>query len=292
MALPDFEYFVPGTLPEAIRLLAAHEGAKVLAGGQSLIPLLSMRLVRPSALVDIGRLRELRYIREAGDHLVIGALTTHRELETSPLVRRRCPVLAEAAGMIGHSHIRNRGTMGGSLAHADPAAEHPVVCMLTEARLVLTGPSGERRLGASEFFLAPLTTAAGPDEVLTAVEVPCAPPATGFAFRELAQRSGDFALVAVGAQVSPGPGGTVSAVRIAVGGAGPVPVRARAAEAAAAGRAAGQDLWTELGRLAAGELAPESDIHASAEYRREVAAIYVRDALAEAYARAGDHRGD
>lgn len=290
MALPDFDYLIPRTLGEAIELLSSRQDAKLLAGGQSLIPLLSMRLARPSALIDIGRLAELRGIREADGHLVIGALTTHREVESSPVVRRGHPVVAEAAGMIGHSHIRNRGTIGGSVAHADPAAEYPVVCMLTDARIVLTGPAGERRVDAIDFFLAPLTTAIGADEILTAVEIPYPPAGTGAAFRELVQRSGDFAVVAVGALVTPGLGGTVAAARIAIGGANPVPMRASAAEAAAEGRPAGPELWAELGRLAAKDIQPESDIHASAEYRRAVAAVYVRDTLAEAFARAGgDH---
>lgn len=293
VALPDFQYFCPSTLDEAMALLASHEGAKLLAGGQSLIPLLSMRLAQPSAVIDISRLSELRYIREVtreeDGHLVIGALTTHREVETSPLVRRRCPVLAEAGGLIGHSHIRLRGTLGGSLAHADPAAELPVTCVLTGATLVLVGPGGQRRVAADNFFLAPFMADLAPGELITAVEVPFIAPGTGAAFRELTLRRGDFALVAAGALVEPGPGGTVAAVRIAVGGATPVPVRTYAAEAAGRGRPAGPDLWRELGRLAAEELAPDSDIHATAEYRREMAAVYVRDALATAYARAGGY---
>lgn len=286
MVLPGFAYTDPGTLPAALQILADYQDrAKVLAGGQTLIPILSMGMTNPEVLVDIGRLTELRYQTEEGGELRIGALSRHRDLERSPLLAGRCPLLSRAAGLIGHSHIRARGTIGGSLAHADPAAEYPVAMLALDARFVLQSSSGRREVLAADFLLGPLLTDLRPDELL--VEVRLAAPATGagWAMNEMVQRSGDFALVCSAAWLQL-EGGTIRAARIAVGGAGPTAVRCRQAEAVLTGQPPAVELFAQAAAVAAAEVQPEDDIHASAAYRRELTRLYVRDTLGEAAGRA------
>lgn len=285
MPLPEFDYHRPDSLRDAVALLGEHgERAKVLAGGQSVIPALSMGLVRPEVLIDIGGIAALAGIRRDGDGLVIGALTRHREVETSALVRKRCPLLAAAAGLIGHSHIRNRGTLGGSIAHADPAAEYPVALLALDAIVELEGPAGTEAVPADRFFLGPLTTAARPDQLVTAVRIPAIDPGVGWEFRELTLRSGDFALVAVAVLVTLDDG-RVARAAVAVGGVGPVATRLRRAEATAAGQPAGPETWERAGAAAATEVDAADDASATAEYRRAVTAVYVAEALAAAAAR-------
>ncbi|MGQ0569796.1 MAG: FAD binding domain-containing protein [Armatimonadota bacterium] len=285
LILPSFAYVAPKSLAEAITTLAAlGPDAKLLAGGQSLIPLLSMRLARPSTIVDIGRLGELRYIRAVDGQLRIGALTRHRDVERAPLVQVQAPVLAAAAGLIGHSHIRNRGTIGGSLAHADPAAEFPAAVTALEASVIALGPNGEREIPAGELFLGPLTTALLPSEILTEVRVPVPPAGHGWAFREFTQRSGDFALVSACAIVTLQTA-AVATCRIVVGGAGPVPQRCVGAEAAVVGHPTAPEAPREAAALAADEVEAEDDLHASSGYRRRLTRVLVRDALEDAFAR-------
>ncbi|MGD9525842.1 FAD binding domain-containing protein [Pseudonocardia sp.] len=268
------------SVEHAVAVLAESDGeAKVLAGGQSLVPLLAMRLAQPSVLVDLGRLGGLAGIRDAGDHLEIGAMTRTRDVETSPLVAAAVPLLPAALAHVGHVTIRNRGTFGGSAAHADPAAEIPAALRVLDAELVLAGPGGRRAVTAADFFRGFLTTAAGPDEVLVAVRVPKQEPGTAVAVQEFARRHGDFALAAVLTAVRLAPDGTVAHARIAAAGVGPAPVRADAAERLLTGAVPGPDVIAATAAAVAGATAPVTDVHAPADYRRHLAAVLTRRCL-------------
>lgn len=288
MKPPAFEYHVPTTLDEALARLAGSAGAKPLAGGQSLIPAMNFRLASPAALVDLNRLEELRGIREAPDGgLVIGAMTRHREVETSPLVAARAPLLALAMPSIAHPQIRSRGTIGGSLAHADPAAELPAVTVALDSRVVLQSTRGERRMGAAEFFTGLFATALEPGELLTAVEIPPPPSLTGAAFLEMARRHGDYALAGVAVTVSLDPAGRVDRVRIVLFSVGDGPVRAGQAEAALSGTAGDAAAIAAAAARVQDDIDPPSDIHATSAYRRQLATVLTRRALDAAMARAG-----
>ena len=281
MKPPRFTYEAPTTLADALALLDRHGyDAKVLAGGQSLVPLMNFRLARPAVLVDINRVGGLDTIAddEASRELVLGALVRQSDAERSPLVARRSPLLLEAIRHIGHRTIRNRGTIGGSLAHADPSAELPLVLVATDGRVELQNAAGVRTLGAREFFVSFLQTAIAANELLVRARFPWLE-RERYAFVEFSRRSGDFALAAVcaTAQVRDG---RVDRARIAVAGGGPVPVRALEAETALAGASlADERVRAEAGSLAAAACDVESDIHASAEYRRELIATLVTRAL-------------
>jgi carbon-monoxide dehydrogenase medium subunit len=221
---PRFHYERPESLTSAVQLMGKEgDRAKVLAGGQSLVALMNLRLAAPEVLVDIGRCEELRSVRSDGASLAIGALTTHAAVETDARVAAQCPLLAEAVRYIGHRAIRNRGTVGGSIAHADPAAELPIVLAALEGEVTLTSLRGSRRVAATEFFQGFLTTVTEPDELVTEVLFPTAVVRSGYAFAEFARRPGDFALVSVACRVA-GDGNSVSDVRVALGGVGAVPV--------------------------------------------------------------------
>lgn len=282
-----FEYFQPKSLEEAVELLQAHgEEAKILAGGQSLVPLMNLRLARPRVLIDINRVGELDYIRELDGGLAIGALTRQRDLETSDLVRRRCPLLKEATLLIGHPQVRNRGTVGGSLAHADSTAELSTVAVLLEADMIARSLGGERSIRAEDFFVTFLTTSLGPEEVLTEVRFPAVALGAGWAFEELSRRHGDFAIVSAAAILEKDPSGRCRKPRLAIAGASPQPVRAREAERLLVGQALNEALIQEAGELAKGAVDPESDLHASAEYRRHLAGVLTRRALQKTWSRA------
>ncbi len=283
-----FEYHAPRALDEALDLLARHGAeAKVLAGGQSLVPLMNMRLARPALVVDVNRVAGLGEVRPVGDGgLALGALTRQRTLERSPLVRRRAPLLAEAAPLIGHQATRSRGTVGGSCAHADPAAELPACSVALDARLHLASTRGRRTVGAAEFYVGLLATALRPDELLVEVEIPAPPLArTGTAFAELARRHGDFALVGVAAVIALDDGGVCRAARLVFLGVGDVPQRAGAV-AELLGLGAEPRRLEAIGRAAAEALDPPSDLHASAAYRRRIAAHLAVRALGLAWDRA------
>jgi carbon-monoxide dehydrogenase medium subunit len=285
---PQFAYADPATLEEVLAVLAQYPEAKVLAGGQSLMPLLNMRLARPPVLVDLRRVAELRQVREEQDGgLTIGAMVTHRELTSHPLVRSRWPLVAEAARHIGHEAIRVRGTLGGSLVHADPAAELPAVAVAAEARLVLRRHPGEKReVAAADFFVTYLTTDVAPGEVLTEVRFPPPPPGAGMAFEEVARRAGDFALAGAAAMVVLDAEGTVRQVSLALCGVGPGPVRAHGAEALLVGRTAGQEAWQKAAEAVREEVDPDEDVHATRAYRRHVAGVVAQRALSRAAQRA------
>ncbi len=281
-----FRYARPDTLADAIRLLGAEDGgARLLAGGQSLVPMLNMRLARPSVLVDLGGVPGLGAIARTSDGgLRIGALVRHAVLASCPLVAERAPLLAEAARHVGHIAIRNRGTLGGSLAHADPAAELPAAMVALSARFALVGARGERLVDAGSFFRGLFSTALEPDEVLVEALLPPPPAAWGFA--EVARRPGDFALagVAVALELEPGAPGRCRAARAVAFGVGDRPVSLAPVETALGGAALDAGSASRAASLAAGAVDPPADVHASSDYRRHLAGVLAEDALAKAIA--------
>jgi CO/xanthine dehydrogenase FAD-binding subunit len=281
-----FEYVRPRSLGDALEVLREHgDEAKVLAGGQSLVPMMNFRLARPAVIVDLNGLPELAYIRAEGSGLALGAMTRQRTIEKSALVRERSPLLAEATPWIGHLPIRTRGTIGGSLVHADPAAEYPVVMVALEAVLTVARHGGTRQVAAAEFFQTYLSTVIEPDEILTEIRVPALPPRARAAFVEISRRHGDFALVAAAASVDVDPSGHIALARVALGGVGPVPIRAREAEAMLMGQRPTAALLAQAAASVMGQTDPPDDIHASAEYRREMSAVFTRRALTAALAK-------
>jgi CO/xanthine dehydrogenase FAD-binding subunit len=288
MKPPPFEYAAPRKTDEALALLAQHgDRAKVLAGGQSLVPLLNFRLAQPELLVDVNRVAELTYVRPSNGGLAIGALTRQHALERSEAVRERLPIVAEACRLIGHLPIRHRGTLGGSLAHADPASELPAVMVALEAEMTASRVGQRRTVAADEFFTGIFSTALAADELLTEVRVPGLPPQTGSAFVEIARRAGDFALVGVAALVTLDDGGRVSRARLALCGAGPTPIRAREAERLITGeRPEGRVLDDAVEKMVAAT-DPPGDIHASAGFRKKLARHVGRQAIELAARRAG-----
>lgn len=281
-----FAYHDPTTIEEVLDLLHLHgDEAKVLAGGQSLIPVLNMRLTSPKVLIDLGRLPMLAFIREEAGSLSIGAMTRHAQVERSALVRERQPLLAEAIGQVGHPQIRNRGTIGGSLAHADPAAELPAVLLALDGSVVLQGRTGRREVAAADLFHGLFTTAIQPGELLTEVRVPGLPERTGWAFVELARRYGDFALAGVACTLTLAPDGSIAGCRLVLTGVGGGPVRAAEAELSLVGQAPSARLFAEAAALVQAEVEPESDLHATAEYRSHLAGVLTERALGQALAR-------
>lgn len=279
-----FKYVAPESLDDAFTLLRRHgQEGKILAGGQSLVPLLNMRLARPAVLIDLNRVRSLDYIRN-GKEVRIGAMTRQRAAELSPLVRQKLPLLAEAIQYVGHPQIRNRGTVGGSIAHADPSAELPAVLVALDGKVVLQNGRGTRTLGADAFFLTYLTTALQPDELLVEVRIP-AHDHLGTAFLEVARRHGDYALVGVAAVVD-WKDERARDVRLTFTGVGGVPVRIAEAEAAATGGPLTDTVLDEVSRIVSERLDPEADIHATVEYRKHVAGVLAERALRVAVTRA------
>jgi carbon-monoxide dehydrogenase medium subunit len=275
-----FLYARAAGLADAIALLAEHGAdAKLLAGGQSLVPMLNMRLVRPAVLLDLNGVGELERIAPTPDGgLVLGALARHTDVIASPVVRERAPLLVEAARHVGHTAIRNRGTVGGSVAHADPAAELPAALVALDATFALVSSRGRRAVRADEFFRGLLATALADDEILTEITVPAA--VTGWGFAEIARRPGDFALAGVAATVSHG-----GAARVIAFGIGDRPVRCLAAEAALRGCALDEAAAARAGAAAAADAEPMDDVHASADYRRHLATVMTERALRAAFAR-------
>jgi len=283
---PLFEYHRAASIDEVVELLAEYaDEAKVLAGGQSLVPLLSLRLARPAHLVDINRVAALATI-ENGNGLTMGALVRHRAVERSDVVGTANPLLAHAVRFIGHSAIRNRGTIGGSIAHADPAAELPAVLLALDGEIEARSVRGTRTIPASALFEGFLTTSLEPDELLTAVRVPAWPVGTGCSVQEFSRRSGDFAIVGVAATVRLDGNGNVGEARLAFSGVDTQPIRATSAESMLAGATPSDDLWADAGREAASPLEPASDIHGSSAYRKHLAGVLAQRALKEAYDRA------
>ena len=288
MKSAPFAYDAPETLEGAVALLAEHgSDAKLLAGGQSLVPLMNMRLAKPSVLVDINRIADLRFIRVDEDgSLIIGAGTRQSEAENSSEVARGWPMLVEALRLVGHTTIRNRGTVGGSLAHADPSAELPVAAVALDATFRLVSPRGERTVRAREAYLGYLTTVIEPDEVLTEVRFPAPAARTGSAFLEVSRRFGDYAMVAAAVTLSLDDNGQCTGAAVALGGVGATPVLAGPRDGELTGRRPDEATIGEASRLYAEGLEPPEDVHADAAYRSEVAAVLVRRALTAAVERA------
>lgn len=286
MYAPNFDYYRASSVADARRLLAAHPGAKLIAGGHSLIPLLKLRLAAPAALIDIGRLPELKQIKADDGGVAIGALTTHAEIAASSLVRAACPVLAEAAARIGDPAVRNRGTIGGSLAHADPGADLPTVLTALDARLVVEGGSA-RTIPVDGFFQGLMTTALDQADVLTAVWVPALGSGRGAAYEKFPHPASRYAVIGAAAVIE-ARGGSCVRARVAVGGLVPKPTRLRSVESALEGKALSAEAVGKAVASAADDLTGEilGDIFASAEYRRGVVATYVQRAVAAAVERA------
>jgi len=287
MKPPSFLYARPDSLDEALALLAEYGGeAKLLAGGQSLVPMLNLRLAGPRVLIDVNRIPELSYVRRDDLALRIGATVRHRDLETSSEAKRAEPLLARAAREIGHLAIRNRGTIGGSLAHADPAAEWPLVAVALDARLTLRSSRGSRIVGAREFFTGPLTTVLDATELLSEAAFALAPAQSGFGFSELSRRPGDFAVVAVACRVRREESGVCAGAALAVGGAHGRPIHVAEVEEILRGSRGQPEALFAAAEAVRQAVDPGSDVHGSAGYRRRMAGVLARRALGEAFAEA------
>ena len=287
MKPPAFEYATPSSVDEALALLGqAPDETSLLAGGQSLMPLLNMRMAQPRVVVDLNRVEGLDAIERTPDErLRLGAMVRQRRLESDPAVRELLPLLADAAGHIAHVAIRTRGTVGGSLAHADPAAELPATIAALEGRLLVRGPSGTRGIPAAEFFVGPLTSAIEPGELLVAVEVDPPPAGAGWSLQEIARTHGAFALAGAAAVVHVGGDGRIDRARLALLGVGSVPYVAEWLDEMALGEPPEEPLFRRIGERVRDEVAPFDDVHATAGYRKRVAAVLTARALAEAAAR-------
>ena len=282
-----FEYVRAATVSQAVNLLAKNgERARVLAGGQSLIPLMKLRLAQPGLLVDIGRIPGLSLIEEEGAYLRIGAMTRHRDLERSTLIGDRYPLLADVPKVLGDPEVRNLGTIGGSLAHADPAGDWGTALLAFDAVLVAVGPDGDRTIPVDAFFQDTFSTALRPSEILTEVRIPRAGPRSGGAFEKLKRKTGDFAVVSVSVQVELDSQGAIGSVRMGLGAVGPTPIRAKRAERYLVGQDPSAAAYQEAGRLAAQESRPSADLHGSETYKRAMIELLTRRALGTSVARA------
>ncbi len=281
----SFRYVRPRSIDEAIGALSGAD-AKIIAGGQSLVPMMNFRLVQPELLVDVNAIAELSGITETDRGLRFGALVRHSEAMASELVARHFPIIPEAMRHVAHLAIRNRGTIGGSLAHADPSAEWPLLVALLDGEIELRGPSGTRSLKSDAFLMAPLVTALQENEILTGIHLPKAERGAGMAFDEMAQRHGDFAVVAAGAVLAI-EGGTIRNARLALGGVGLTAIRVPASEALLHGKAATAETFRQAADLATEGLQPNNDFHASAEYRKHLVPVMLRRVLETAAARVG-----
>lgn len=281
-----FDHLLPTNLDDALAMLAEHApDARPLAGGQSLVPMMNFRLARPTVLIDLNKISDLAYIRDAGDYLAIGAMTRERTIENSDLVRTAAPLLHDATLHIGHLPIRSRGTIGGSLSNADPAAEYPATVLALDATLVAQSVRGERMIPAAAFFDGVMTTTLEPDEILTEIRVPRAPPGSGAALVEISRRLGDFALAGVAAQIVLD-GDSVTDIRLAACGVGPGPIRLTGSEMILRERGLSDDALAAAGDAAAAAADPDGDVHATAAYRRKMAGVMTKRAVEKAAARA------
>jgi carbon-monoxide dehydrogenase medium subunit len=287
MKPPKFDYVRPNTLDEALAALTAANGdGKIIAGGQSLMPMLNFRLLSPAVLIDINRIAELDFLEEQPDGgLRIGALTRHHTMETSPVVKRLFPVVNAAMQFVAHLAIRNRGTIGGSITHADPAAELPLMMVLLDAEIILASPNGRRTVPAEEFFVASLTSAVEDDEIVVEIRLPGLPQQHGWAFEEVARRAGDFALAAVGVVIK-AENGIVTESRVGVMGVGDTPMRMYDAETILFNQAVDEQTLDDIVKAVREAVEPATDLHASADYRRHLVGVLVRRAVTTAWRRA------
>lgn len=283
----SFEYQSPKTLDEALRLLGRHgDEAKILAGGHSLLPMMKLRLASPRYVIDIGHLRGLDYIREDGDRIAIGALATHAQIAASELLREKCPLLPETAAHIGDMQVRNRGTIGGSLAHADPAADYPAAILALDAEIIVQSTSGKRTIPAGEFFIDLLSTQVRPGDILTEIRVPSRRSGEGHAYRKFHQPASGFATVGAAARVMVSGAGKIEDIALGMTGVGTKAYRAAAVEKALRGKQPDAELIAAACAKAAQGVEPLSDIFASAEYRRAMASVFAARAISAAIERA------
>jgi carbon-monoxide dehydrogenase medium subunit len=290
-----FDYHAPKTLEEAFALLQSHGAlsgdAKVLSGGQSLLPLLKLRLGATGHLVDIGRIPGLEYIREEDGFLRIGGRTRESALEHSDLVRKKYPILRDTAEVIADPLVRNLATVGGNLAHGDPANDHPATMLAVSAQIVATGPNGSRTIPVDEFFLGLFQTALAPDEILTEIRIPEPPARSGGAYVKLERKVGDFATAAAAVQLTLGENGTIERVGIALTNAGPTPIRAKEAESLLTGQMPSPERLAEAARLAGAATSPSADRRGQIEYKQQMARVLTGRALKRALDRAAEHAG-
>ena len=283
-----FDYAVPATLDEALILLAANpDDAKILAGGHSLLPAMKLRLAQPALLVDIGRIKELSYIREEGGQILIGAMTTHYQLESSALLKNICPLLPECASHIGDVQVRNKGTIGGSVAHADPAGDWPAAIVALEAELVAVGKDGERTIKAGDFFLDLMTTALAPGEILREIRIAKPAGRFGHGYQKVRHPASGFAVVGVAAALQIGPGGECERARIGVTGVASKAYRAVAVEEALEGQPLNEQTIAAAATHATDGVDANSDLYASEDYRRHLAIVYTKRAIQKAVTVAG-----
>lgn len=283
MIAANFEYHRPSSLTEALSLLSAHaDDAKILAGGHSLVPVMKLRLAQPKHLIDISRIKDLRHIREDSDTIVIGAMATHHDIESSELLKKKLPLLPETALEIGDVQVRNKGTFGGALAHADPAADWPASVLALEAEIVAQGPGGRRTIKADDFFVGMLTSALQPNEILTEIRVPVPTGRTGMAYEKFAQKASGFAIAGVAAVITTDGKGNCLRARIGVTGISAKAYRAEAVERALEGRKLDDRAIEQAAGHAADGQDPMGDIHASAEFRAHLAKVNAQRAIAKA----------
>ncbi|MGH8648493.1 MAG: FAD binding domain-containing protein [Burkholderiales bacterium] len=287
MIPPAFDYHAPKTIPEAVGLLGSlGDEAKVLSGGQSLLPLLKLRFARPAHLVDIGRIPGLDYLKEEGGFLKIGALVRESALETSALVRSKYAILADTAAVVADPLVRNLATVAGNLAHGDPGNDHPATMLATGAEVVATGPKGERTIPVAQLFTGLFTTALAPDEILTEIRIPTPPLGSGGAYVKLERKVGDFATAAVAVQLTLAANGTCEQVGIGLTNVGAVPIKATQAEAALRGKRPDEAAIKQAARLAADAAQPEADLRGSVEYKKDLVRVLTGRALRKAIERA------
>src|SRR5215469_1022339 len=285
MIPPAFEYLCPSSIPQAISFLQQYgDDAKILSGGQSLIPMMKLRLARPAYLIDINRIAGLSYIKEEDGHLKIGGLIREAELEESPIVHAKFPILIDTEHVIADPQVRNLATVAGNLAHGDPANDHPATMLSLGAKVVATGPKGHRVIAIEEFFVSVFTTALQPDEIVTEIRIPLPPARSGGAYFKLERKVGDFATAAVAAQVTLDGNGTCQQAGIGLTNVGPTPVKARKAEAFLRGKKLDQATVRQAAQLAADDAQPSSDLRGAAEYKKGL----VKELAARALARAAE----
>ena len=287
MIPPAFEYLRPKTIPEAVAFLKQYgDDAKILSGGQSLIPMMKLRIARPSYLIDINRISGLSYIKEEAGFLKIGGLSREADLEASALIRSKYPIILDTAHVIADPQVRNLATIAGNLAHGDPANDHPATMLALGAQIVATGPAGERIIPIEEFFLSVFSTALKPGEILTEIRIPIPPAHSGGAYLKLERKVGDFATAAVAAQVTLDGNGAVQKAGIGLTNVGPTPIKARKAEEFLRGKKVDEANARQAGQLAAEEAQPSSDLRGPAEYKKGLVKELARRALSRAAERA------
>lgn len=282
----SFDYAAPETISDALKVLSDNPEAKILAGGQSLIPILKFRLAVPSHVVDLGGIADLHFIAEESGVIRIGAMTTHQQVEASDLLKQKCPLLAETAANIGDVQVRNRGTIGGSVAHADPAADYPAALQALEASVKMVGSNGERVLGIDEFIVDALTTALEPNEIVTEIQVPVEQDGVGTSYQTIEQPASGYAVVGAAARIGLSDG-NVSFARVALTGVSSKAYRAAGVESALEGKPANSETYAEAAKAAAEGVEALSDLHATAEYRAHLASVFARRAIEAAAGRTG-----